>query len=66
MQTALNSLPHIKNPCGARAQQPLVSVGSQKVDVLDRGGKRAEGLNGIDAEENVAFLPPIPAVSPGL
>jgi hypothetical protein len=30
-------------------------VGGEKINMLDRGGKSAEGLNGIQAEENPAF-----------
>ena len=51
----LQLAPDVKQARATGAEQPFVRVGGEKIHVLDRRRKRAEGLNRIEAEQNAAF-----------
>ena len=55
IQFFLNLAPHIKHARAARAEQPFVRVGGEKIHVFDRRRKRAERLDGVEAKKNSAF-----------
>ncbi len=51
----LQLFPHVKHSRRAWTEKPLVCVRGQKINVLDGGGKGADGLNAIDAKPDAAF-----------
>ena len=55
-QTVLKPFSHVENAGGAWAEQPLVRVGREKIYVLDGGRESAERLDGINTEQDVAFV----------
>ena len=50
IQFLLQLAPDIKHARAARAEQPFVRVGSEKIHVLHRRRKCAERLDGVEAE----------------
>ena len=50
VQFFLKFAPDVKHSRAARAEQPFVRVGGQKIHVLHRRRKRAERLDGVEAE----------------
>ena len=47
---------HVDDADGEGAEHPFVGVGAEEVDVLDGGGECAEGLDGIEGEEDAALV----------
>ena len=60
IESLLDFPAHIHEARAARAEQPLVRVRGQQIHVLHRRRKRAERLDGIEAEKNSALAQEFP------